>query len=62
MKPLPLLRCSHAAAKGRRSGVVQGNENPPNNIEGREMGVLSVLIEMGHWSEIPGVPAGMDCP
>lgn len=24
--------------------------------------VLSVLIEVGHWSEIPGVPAGLDCP
>lgn len=68
----PFLRClwslylslhhSHAAATGRRSGVVQGNASPPNTIEGREMGVLSVLIEMGHWSEIPGGPAGMDCP
>ena len=41
---------------------MQGNESPPNTIEDKEMGVLSVLIEVGHRSEIPGVPAGLDCP
>lgn len=41
---------------------MQGNESPPNTIENVEMGTLSVLIEVGYWSEIPGVPAGLDCP
>lgn len=41
---------------------MQGNESPPNTIEDWEKGVLSVLIEVGHWSEISAVPAGLNCP
>lgn len=41
---------------------MQGNGTPPDTTEDREMSGLSFLIEVGHWSEIPGVPAGLDCP
>lgn len=31
---------------------MQSNESPPNTIEGRERGVLSVSVEVGHQPEI----------
>lgn len=39
---------------------MQGNESPSNIIQDRELGVLSVSLELAHQAEIPGVPAGLD--
>lgn len=62
MKPLPLSIPNTCSGDREEKWGHAGNGTPPNTTEDKEMGVLSFLLEVGHQSEIPDVPAGLNQP